>query len=268
MSSFPGNGAIADIAGFSTFAIPGAQLNSSIGGTGVASAFNLGALSGCAKVIAVGSTPVAGCGTYTAFINPATGAPFLTGGPYDVVNLGTTAAPQLFQAAQFQRHFSTPFSETDYSLKFDYKVTNKDNAVFAISRSQNFINQLTVGANGFQGDVIASSKNFGGNWTRTISNTMVNDFRATYQRIGVVFGGGSGNGVGQIPDPTQIGSSIANIAFAGVTGVSKGSSVTFVTIGSPTGLPQGRIGRFISLPTISTTREDGTLSSLAGSTST
>ena len=243
-SSFPGNGAIADIAGFSTFAIPGAQLNSVIGGAGVASAFNLGAPTGCAKVIAVGSTPAAGCGTYTAFINPATGAPFLTGGPYDVVNLGTTAAPQLFQAAQFQRNFSTPFSETDYSLKFDYKVTNKDNAsVRYLKQSQNFINQLTGGANGFQGDVIASSKNFGGNWTRTISNTMVNDFRATYQRIGVVFGGGSGNGVGQIPDPTQIGTAIANIAFAGVTGVSKGSSIALATIGPATNLPQGRIGK-------------------------
>ena len=91
--------------------------------------------------------------------------------------------------------------------------------------------------------MIASSDNFGGNWTRTLSNSMVNDFRAVYTKIGVVFGGGNGGGKGQIPDPTQIGQTITNISFAGITGVSKGSSVALGTIGPATNLPQGRIGK-------------------------
>jgi outer membrane receptor protein involved in Fe transport len=249
-STFPTNSVIGDIANFSTFAIPGAQLNTSISGAPISSAFNLAPPTGCPRAIAVGSAAPAGCGAYTAFINPATGQAFLTGGPYDVVNIGTAAAPQLFQAAQFQRSFSTPFNETDYNLKFDFKATAKDNiTVRYLKQSQNFINQLVgaSSANGFQGDVIASSKNFGGNWTRQISNSMVNDFRATYQRIAVVFGGGSGNGVGQIPDPVQIGSTIANIGLAGVTGVTKGSSIALHTIGPATNLPQGRIGKVYQL---------------------
>ncbi len=245
--TFPGNALIADIANFSTFAIPGAQLNSSITGAPVPSAFNLAPPTGCPRAIAVGSTPPAGCGSYTAFLNPATGQPFLTGGPFDVVNLGTAGAPQLFQAAQFQRTFSTPFQETAYNMRFDVKATDKDNVtVRYLKQSQNFINQLVgaASANGFQGDVIASSNNFGGSWTRQIGSSMVNEVRATYQKIQVVFGGGSGNGVGQIPDPTSIGSTITLLAFTGgVTGVTKGTSTALHTIGPATNLPQGRIGK-------------------------
>jgi outer membrane receptor protein involved in Fe transport len=249
-STFPTNALISDIANFSTFAIPGAQINSSIPGTGVPSAFNLGTLppgQNCPRSIAVGTTPRPECGTYTTFINPSTGQPFLAGGAFDVVNLGTVAAPQLFQAAQFQRNFSTPFNETAYNMRFDVKATDKDNVtVRYLKQSQNFINQLVgaASANGFQGDVIASSNNFGGSWTRQIGSSMVNEFRATYQKIQVVFGGGSGNGVGQIPDPTSIGSSITNLSFAGgITGVVKGASVALHTIGPATNLPQGRIGK-------------------------
>ncbi|HEY6121053.1 MAG TPA: carboxypeptidase regulatory-like domain-containing protein [Pyrinomonadaceae bacterium] len=245
-STFPGNAVISDIANFSTFAIPGASVNSSILGTPVATAFNLAPPAGCPRTIAATAAPPAGCGTYTAFVNPTTGQPFLTGGPFDVVNIGTAAVPHLFQAAQFQRNFSTPFNETDYNLKFDVRATNKDSVtVRYLKQSQNFINQLVgaSSANGFQGDVIASSTNFGGSWTRQLSNSMVNEFRATYQRIAVVFGGGSGNGVGQIPDPTSIGSTITNLGLAGVTGIAKGSSAALHTIGPATNLPQGRIGK-------------------------
>jgi outer membrane receptor protein involved in Fe transport len=248
-TTFPTNGVIQQIANYSTFAIPGAQLNTSVPGTGVASAFNLGTLpagQGCPRSIPVGTTAPAICGTYTTYINASTGQPFLAGGPFDVINLGSAAAPQLFQAAQYQRSFSTPFNETAYNMKFDIKATDKDNVtVRYLKQSQNFINQLVgvSSANGFQGDVIASSKNFGGSWTRQIGSSMVNEFRATYQRIGVVFGGGSGNGKGQIPDPAVIGSSITNITLAGVTGVTKGSSTSLGTIGPATNLPQGRVGK-------------------------
>ena len=99
-AAFPGNGAINAITTANAFAIPGATINNQTAGTVISSAFNLAFPTGCPRAIAVGTTAPTGCGTYTAYINPQTGQPFLTGGAYDVINLGTAAAPNLFQAAQ------------------------------------------------------------------------------------------------------------------------------------------------------------------------
>jgi outer membrane receptor protein involved in Fe transport len=243
LSTFPGNGAIQTITQFSTFAIPGQVSPRPDVGAGVPSAFFLGALPpGCAtRAIAVGATPPAACSsvTYTTFINPATGQPFLTKGPYDVINLGGN----LFQAAQPQRIWSVPFNENYWDFRFDVKPNKKDGiTVRNLHQTQLFINTL-AGSNGYSGDLPATSKNFGGNWTREISPSLVNEFRATYQRIGVVFGGGcSARTPGCIPDALAIGSALANVSFAGILGLTKTSSA-LQTIGPATNLPQGRVGK-------------------------
>jgi hypothetical protein len=245
-AAFPGNGAINTVTTAGAFAIPGATINNQATGTVISSAFNLGTLpAGCPRVIAVGTTAPAGCGTYTAFINPATGQPFLTGGAYDVINLGTATAPNLFQAAQPQRQLNTPTNENYYSIRFDFKATDRDNITFR------FLNQKSVSENGigtissgFVGDLPARSKNFGGNWTHIFGSSMANDFRAYYQSIGVEFGGGCTTAIGCIPDPlTSIGTAFTNITFAGVTGVTKGGGSPLQTIGPATNLPQARTGK-------------------------
>lgn len=245
--SFPG-AVTSTIATFSPWAIPGAQLNDSIAGNRVSSMFNLLAPAGCPKALAVGATIPTGtggvsCGAYTTFINPATNAPYLTGGPYDVLNFGTAAAPNLFQAAQYQRTRPIGYNEDYFTVRLDFRVTNKD------SVNARYINQLSAAQNnigtissGFTGNIPAGSKHLGLSWTRNISNRMVNEARVSYQRIRVEFGGGCDPKTpGCIPGPANIDVALANISFSPALGVTKTNAMP--TIGPATNLPQGRIGK-------------------------
>lgn len=243
----PGNTALLNIAQLSPFALTHGSvrartdLDTNLGGT-ISSKFNFAAPAGCARVIAVAVTPAAGCGAYTTFINPATGAPFLTGGPFDVINLGTTAAPTLFQAAFPERDYPTPFDENSWSTRFTVRPTQKDNIDFRyLKQTQLFVNN-GGGSNGFTYDVPATSKNLGGTWTRQFTNTMVNEFKFTTQDLRVEFGGaGAGFGAGAIPKPADIGSTIANITFGGnLVGV-RNTASALATIGGATNIPQGRL---------------------------
>ncbi|MEP6570335.1 MAG: carboxypeptidase regulatory-like domain-containing protein [Acidobacteriota bacterium] len=155
--------------------------------------------------------------------------------PFATITLGG----QTFQAFQPERNVSTPFKETDYSVRFDLKVSQKDNVtVRYLNQNQDSVNGLAQ-TNGFSGDIPATSQNLGGSWTHTFSNTIVSDFRATRQKIGVEFGGGCATGIpGCIPAPTEIGSAVTNITFPVV---SAGRALT--SIGPATNLPQGRVGK-------------------------
>lgn len=246
-TQFAGNTAIAAITTLSSFAAPFGNVRprtdqgTRLGGT-ISSAFNLSAPAGCAKVIAVGATPAAGCGTYTALINPATGAPFLTGGPFDVINLGTAAAPNLFQAAFAERDFSAPFTENEYSMRFTVRATSKDNIDFRYLNQKQLFANTGGQSNGFVYDVPATSKNLGGTWTRQISNAFVNEFKATTQDLNVEFGGASSEfGAFAVPVPANIGDTIANITFGGgLVGV-RNTTTALQTIGHATNIPQGRL---------------------------
>ncbi|HEY6216187.1 MAG TPA: carboxypeptidase regulatory-like domain-containing protein [Pyrinomonadaceae bacterium] len=241
-STFPGNAVINTIVNFSPWAIPGAQLNANSAGTTVQSKFNLAPPSGCPRALAVTATPAPGCGVYTTFINPATGNPFLTGGPFDTINLGTAAAPQLFQAAQYQRTRPVGFNEDYYTIRLDLRVTDKDNITLRhirqTSASQNAVGTIS---SGFTGDLPANSKHYHAQWTRTFTS-LVNELRTNYQRIGVEFGGGCNPSTpGCIPGPSQIDVAFANISFSPALGLSKSNALP--TIGPATNLPQGRIGK-------------------------
>jgi len=248
VATFPGNNVISTIGTYSPFAIPGAIPNTFVTGVGVPTGFNFGALpAGCStRALPVGTAVPAACTgvVYTAFVNPATGQPFLTGGPYDTLNFGTAAAPLLFQGAQYQRDQPTAYTENYYTLRFDLKPSNKDDLTLRylkqISASQN---ALATPASGFNGAIPAGSKNMGVSWIRQLSNTMVNDFHASYNVINVEFGGGCTTGTpGCIPGPAEIGVALANITFPVALGVTKTGSA-LATIGPATNLPQGRIGK-------------------------
>jgi len=149
-----------------------------------------------------------------------------------------TLGGQNFQVAQPEFNIRLPFSETDYSFRFDIKASQKDNVTFRYQyQKEDFVNSL-VQTNGFAGDIPASSKNYGGIWTRNISNSIVSEARIFYQRIGVEFGGGCATGSpGCTPGPLEIGSAITNITLPTISGRSLQS------IGPATNLPQGRIGK-------------------------
>jgi outer membrane receptor protein involved in Fe transport len=240
LAAFPGNAPISDLVNLGAFNSPlGVVYPRRDVGTGFASALNLSATGSCPKAIAVGTTPPAGCGTYTAYVNPATGQPFLTGGPYDALNFGTIASPNLFQGAQYSRDIPEPFTEDEWSMRFDVKASKKDNIDFRyLYQNQNFVNAEGT-ANGFSDDVPAVSKNLGGTWTRQISNNKVNEFKITYQALNVLFGGGDASlGNFLIPSPDKIQNTVANIGF-GALGVTKTSTLN--PIGGATNLPQGRL---------------------------
>jgi hypothetical protein len=249
-ATFPANNLIQNYVRFSPFAVTlggVAQINTSIPLTQTPRAFNLGTLAaGCPRSITIGASAPAGCVGYIPFINPTTGQPFLAGGPYDVINLGTAAAPNLFQLAQYERTVPTGYTENYYSYRFDVKPSDKDNVTFRVlnqkSASQNSIGTIS---SGFNGDIPAGSKNIGGNWTRQLGNTVVNELRASYQKINVEFGGGCTTGTpGCIPGPAEIGESIASVGF-GALGLTKTN--TFTGFGAATNLPQGRIGKVYQL---------------------
>jgi len=223
LATFPGNTAIQAITNYSTFAIPGAVPRSDL--TGARTVFINPALPAATRI--------------STTARPGDQGPFQIGGPFDVINLNGT----LFQAANPQRDVAIPFTENYWDFRFDVKPTNNDNfTVRYLHQTQIFTNTL-ASSNGFSGDLPAGSKNFGGSWTRQLSSSMVNEFKAYYQKIGVEFGGGcDARTPGCVPAPLQIGSALANVAFGGVLGLTKTSSA-LQTIGPATNLPQGRVGK-------------------------
>jgi len=221
LATFPGNNVLAAITQFSAFAF-GATPRTDL--TGASTVFINPTLPAATRV--------------SATRRPGDQGPFTIGGPFDVVNLGGT----LFQAANPQRIVSEPFTENYWDFRFDVKPNNKDSVTFRfLKQKQLFVNTL-ASSNGFDGDLPATSRNFGGNWTRQISSSMVNEFRATNQRIGVEFGGCSATNGGCVPAPLAIGQAYTNISFGGVLGLTNPSE-TLQTIGPATNLPQGRVGK-------------------------
>jgi outer membrane receptor protein involved in Fe transport len=249
LSTFPGSPVIQAITKYSPFAInlrAGAVPNIFVPGTGVSSLVNPAAPSGCPKSIPTGTSPAAGCGTY---VGTPSGGSWLIGGPFDVINLGSATAPQLFQAAQYQRTVADPYRENYYTTRFDFKVSNKDNITFRfLKQTQDSVAGVGCCSGGFIGDLPATSKHMGADWTHTFGSSMVLTFRPNYQRIGVEFGGGCNTGdAGCLPGPADIGQAVANITFPVALGLTKTSSA-LATIGPATNLPQGRIGKVYQYP--------------------
>ncbi len=158
--------------------------------------------------------------------------------PFDTVTIGG----QTFNAALVERVFPTPFTQDEWSLRGDMKVTDRDSFyVRNLYQNGNFKNNLGS-TNGFTGDVPFKSKNFGGAYTRQLSNSMVNEFKGFYQSLFVKFGGGCTTGsVGCIEDPTEITSDKALIESLAFTFRSTRLRATLRTIGVGIGLPQGRL---------------------------
>jgi outer membrane receptor protein involved in Fe transport len=242
-ATFPSSGVIQAYTRYSPFAITtpaGAVPNTFVAGTPALASVNTNPATGCPRAIVTGSAAPAGCTGYV----PTT---FLIGGPYDIINLGTATAPQLFQAAQYQRTVSTPYTENYSNLRFDFKATERNSiTVRYLNQKSASVGGAACCSNGFIGDVPAGSKHFGGDWARTISSKIVNEFRANYQRIIVDFGGGCITGApGCIPPSSDIGVALANIGFSGSLGLTKSNALG--TIGPATNLPQGRTGKVYQL---------------------
>ena len=158
--------------------------------------------------------------------------------PFDTVVIGG----QTYQAALVERVFPTPFTQNEWSVRSDVKLTDRDN-FYARYLYQKGNNQNSLGSsNGFTGDIPFTSKNFGGSYTRQISTKMVNEFKAYYQSLFVKFGGGCTTGEpGCIEDPEDIDNAKAFVENIGLTFRSTQLRASSRAIGVGIGLPQGRL---------------------------
>jgi outer membrane receptor protein involved in Fe transport len=244
LSTFPTSNVISVYTRNSPFAVTYngiAVPNTFVSGTPGLASVNTSPASGCPRAVLTSSGPPAGCTGYV----PTT---FLIGGPFDIVNLGTATAPQLFQAAQYQRSVQTPFTEDYYNIRFDGKITDNDNVtVRFLKQSAVSVQGLSCCSNGWNGDVPSGSKHFGGAWTHTWGSSLVTEFRPNYQKIVVDFGGGCTNGTpGCIPSSTEIATAFTNISFSGALGLTKSNALG--GFGPATNLPQGRTGEVWQYP--------------------
>ncbi len=140
-----------------------------------------------------------------------------------------------------ERLFGIPYTQNEWSLRGDYKLSDKDN-ISVRYLHQKGINVNNLGStNGFSGDVPFFSNNLGGTYIRQISSKMVNEFRLVRNILGVSFGGGCDAAtLGCIPDASSIDKAqVESATFAAVTGVTlTGNALRGTGLGG--GLPQGR----------------------------
>jgi outer membrane receptor protein involved in Fe transport len=135
------------------------------------------------------------------------------------------------------REVSEPFTEKEFSVRGDYKITDKQSVWFRqFYQLSDFENNL-ASSNGFTGSIPARGNLSTANWTWQVSNTAVNNFEFVRNRLYVLFGGGC-SGSNCIPDPSDILSTFTNITFPGVT--TSFGNTGLGTIGPATNLPQGR----------------------------
>ncbi len=170
---------------------------------------------------------------YSAFNLPIGNPQIRTDVAQSTITLGTTVVPM----AAVRRLIPLSSNNVDeYTVRGDANLwSNHRFWGRYFWQDQPGLNAL-ADVRGWAGDQPAQSKQIGGGWTWTISNRWVNELRYNYSRLFVLFGGGTGGGKGQIPDPADIDTAFAflNPTFLAASGLG------LLTIGPATNLPQGR----------------------------
>lgn len=131
-----------------------------------------------------------------------------------------------------QRVVGSPFKSYNFPLKFDIQTAkNHFYGRFLYNKSTSVnTDAFGTGASGYTADVPAFSQAWGFSWARTLSTRMSNEFRLSYGRENVEFGGNTlGN---TIPNATNIGDAVTNVVF---------SASGLLGYGPATNAPQGRI---------------------------
>ena len=108
------------------------------------------------------------------------------------------------------------FVQPEYSVRGDMNVTKKDsfNVRYLYQKSDEFGSQFS---NTFLSSIPFKSQNFAGTYNRQISSHISNEFRGTWQKLYVLFGGGCDDTfTGCILDPlTGLQTTFTNIGFSG-----------------------------------------------------
>jgi outer membrane receptor protein involved in Fe transport len=160
----------------------------------------------------------------------------------DFIDIGTTAANTVrVEGFLLERQIPTPYTQDEYSIRGDMKVTNKDN-FYVRYLDQKGVNINGLGStNGFTGDIPFQTRNLGGTYIRQISSRMVNEFRTVRTKLFVSFGGGcDAKTPGCIPDVTDIeNAQLEAFTVSAIRGVTLTGNALRAG-GTGAGLPQGR----------------------------
>src|SRR2546425_3632558 len=161
--------------------------------------------------------------------NPAPVASTIT--TFHVTNCTDTLARDI-ELAQVERTLPTGSKSYNFPLRLDIQ-SNKNHFYgrYLYNRSTFYnADSFATAAAGYPNNVPALSQDYGFSWVRTLSNRMSNEFRASYGRLNVEFGG---NTIGNtIPNQANIGDALGRITF---------SDPTQLAFGPATNAPQGRI---------------------------
>ncbi len=154
-----------------------------------------------------------------------------------------TGVTQRVEGFLIERLFPTPYTQNEWSVRGDMKVTSRDNFYVRYYKQNGVTKNSTQVSStaGEFGDVGFDTKNLGGSYFRQISSRAVNEFRATRTNLFVSFGGGCDpKTLGCVPNSSQIDNSqIEVLNITGVTGVTlTGNALR--AMGTTGGLPQGR----------------------------
>src|SRR6266851_4342999 len=162
-------------------------------------------------------------------------------GPYAIAGGGPSSlAPHLVDLANcpgvefggVQRTLPTGSKSYNFPIKLDIQTAKNHFYGRYIYNRSTFYNTDAFGtaASGYPANVPALGQGYGFSWARTLSSRMSNEFRASYGRLNVEFGG---NSIGNtIPDQGSVSNALSNILF------SQSGQLGF---GPATNAPQGRI---------------------------
>jgi hypothetical protein len=158
------------------------------------------------------------------------GNPVVSGTP-TIENLtAANGAPCPAPFGGVQRTLSTPTHQYDATTRIDWNgAKDKVYGRWLYQKITPLNLDPGTAAVGYPYNVPSFGEDFGVSWTRTLSPTMVNEFRLSYGRTTVEFGG---NGIGNtIPNQGDLASGLTDVIL----------SAPFVGFGPPDNLPQGRI---------------------------
>jgi carboxypeptidase family protein len=183
------------------------------------------------------SDSVAAIRSFGAFGIGAGNPTVVPGSQTIIPTLGPTGTGECdVEVSAFQREIGTPVHEYDFITREDWvKGANRFYARY-IYNKQTFVNGGGGDlAGGYFFSVPALSQALVVGWSRPITNNMTNEFRLSYGRLNVEFGGNTfGN---TVAPASNLGNALASVSI----GSEPAEGVTFDSFGPANNIPQARI---------------------------
>lgn len=182
------------------------------------------------------SDSVAAIRSFGAFAIGAGNPTVVPGSATPIPTSGPTGAGCAIEVSQFQRQIGTPFHEYDFITREDWvKGPNRFYARYLYNKT-NFIDGGGGDlAGGYFFSVPALSQGVLVGWSRPITNNMTNEFRVSYGRLNVEFGGNTfGN---TVAPASNLGNALASVSINSELG----GQIPFDSFGPADNIPQARI---------------------------